>query len=247
MSFLFNVDELEKQILFEDNHIIIINKKSSQVVQSAKDNDMELGEMVKQYLVKKYNKPGDAYLAMVHRLDRPVSGIIMYAKTGKAGKRLAKIFFNREIKKIYWAIVKKKPEPENGILVHYLKKNEKQNKSYAHEKEIEGSYRSELSYRYLTSSDRYHLLEVELMTGRHHQIRSQLSTMGCFIKGDIKYGYDRPNHDLSICLHARYLVFTHPVTHEEIRIIAPTPPDLLWEYFQKRMEDIQRNEALKKD
>jgi len=243
MNHLINVDEIAKQVLYEDNHIIILNKKPSQVIQSANVNDMEFGEMVKQYLKVKYDKPGDAYLAMVHRLDRPVSGIIMYAKTGKAGKRIAKIFFNREIKKIYWAIVKKKPEPENGILIHYLRKNEKQNKSYAFDHEVEGSFRSELSYRYLTSSDNYHLLEVELMTGRHHQIRAQLSTLGCFIKGDLKYGYDRPNHDLSICLHARYLVFVHPVTHEEIRVIAPPPPDPLWDFFTKKMEDIQKKNA----
>ena len=216
-------------ILYEDNHIIAVNKKPSDIVQGDKTGDKPLGEYVKEYLVKKYNKPGEAYLGVVHRIDRPVSGVLLFAKTSKALSRLNNLFKNREIEKTYWAIVKNKPKTEKGALTHFLKKNQKRNKSFAYKKEESGLLKSELNYKLIKKLDRYFLLEVKPKTGRHHQIRVQVSSIGCPIKGDIKYGFDRTNKDSSIHLHARKIKFIHPVQNREIEIIAPPPlHDNLW-------------------
>lgn len=223
---------IQKQVLYEDNHLIILNKLSSQIIQGDKTGDIPLGELIKVYLKEKYNKPGDVYVGVVHRLDRPVSGCIIYAKTEKANKRMSRLFSKREISKIYWAIVRNKPEKDSDHLINFLKKNEQQNKTYVFDKEIEGSYKAELKYRTLASSNNYHLLEVELLTGKHHQIRAQLSSIGCPIKGDVKYGALRPNKNISISLHARSINFIHPVSKETIKIIAPVPEETLWQHFE---------------
>ena len=219
------------QILFEDNHIIVINKKPSQIVQGDKTGDIPLSEEIKAYLIKRYEKPGDAYLGVVHRLDRPVSGVVIFAKTSKALGRLNKLLHDREIHKTYWAVVNKLPPETEGHLKHYLVKDEKNNKSFAYDKEKNSTKVAELKYRFLISGDHYHLLEVELLTGRHHQIRVQLAKIGCIIKGDIKYGSYRPNPDASIHLHAVQVEFMHPVHGEKILIKAPTPKDKLWDYY----------------
>jgi len=216
-------------ILYEDNHIIIVNKASSEIVQGDKTGDLPLSEMVKQYIKEKYNKPGAVFLGVVHRLDRPVSGVVVFARTSKALERLNAMF--REgghIKKTYWAIVKNRPAEPEAELVHYLVRNEQQNKSYAYSTERVGAKRSVLDYRLLASMDRYHLLEVTLRTGRHHQIRCQLAKMGSPIKGDLKYGSERSNPDGSICLHARRIRFEHPVSKIMIDVVAPVPDTPLW-------------------
>lgn len=228
---------IEKQILYEDNHLIILNKLSSQIIQGDKTGDIPLGELIKVYLKEKYNKQGDVYIGVVHRLDRPVSGCIIYAKTEKANKRMSRIFSKREITKIYWAIVRNKPEKDSDHLINFLRKNEQQNKTYVFDKEIEGSYKAELKYRTLASSNNYHLLEVELLTGKHHQIRAQLSAIGCPIKGDVKYGALRPNKNISISLHARSISFIHPVSKEPLKIIAPVPDETLWHHFEKLVSE----------
>ncbi|MCX6312420.1 MAG: RluA family pseudouridine synthase [Bacteroidetes bacterium] len=220
-------------VIFEDNHLIAINKKSSDIVQGDKTGDIPLSEHVKRYLKEKYDKPGEVYCGVIHRLDRPVSGVVLFAKTDKALSRMNEMFRTREIKKTYWAIVGTKPEKDTGTLVHYLKKNEKTNKSHATKFEVAGSLKSETEYKLIASSDRYFLLEVEPHTGRHHQIRVQLASMGCIIKGDLKYGAPRSNKDASICLHARKLEFMHPVKKEPITIIADVPEDPLWKAFEK--------------
>lgn len=232
MKFQRIADVIAKQILYEDNHLIILNKLSSQIIQGDKTGDIPLSELVRVYLKEKYDKPGDAFIAVVHRLDRPVSGCIIFAKTDKAMYRMGNIFQKREIQKVYWAVVRNKPELESAHLINYLKKNEQQNKTYVYDKEIPGSYRAELKYRILDESDSYHLLEVELMTGKHHQIRSQLAAIGCPIKGDLKYGALRPNRNISISLHARSVSFIHPIKKEPIRIIAPVPDETLWQHFE---------------
>lgn len=216
------------QIIFEDNHLIVINKRPGDIVQGDKTGDLPLSEVVKLYLKEKYNKPGDAYLGVVHRLDRPTSGVVLFAKTSKALSRLNKAFSNRDTQKIYWAVVKNKPKQESARLVHYLKRNHKQNKSYAHIKAVPESKKAILNYRLIKSLDNYHLLEIHLETGRHHQIRSQLSAIGCPIKGDLKYGFDRSNKDASIHLHAQKLTITHPVQKEDITFKAPLPKDVIW-------------------
>tara|TARA_R100000935_G_scaffold24441_1_gene43981 strand:+ start:3833 stop:4540 length:708 start_codon:yes stop_codon:yes gene_type:complete len=216
------------QILFEDNHLIIINKRPGDIVQGDKTGDNPLSEIVKEYIKDKYNKPGNVYLGVVHRLDRPTSGIVLFAKTSKALPRLNKLFKDKEAEKTYWAVVKSIPPQQEGTLVHYMKRNPKQNKSYAHLKEVPESKKAILDYRILKKLDNYYLLEVNLHTGRHHQIRSQLSSIGCPIKGDLKYGFDRSNKDASIHLHARRLRFMHPVKNEELTIIAPVPSDPIW-------------------
>lgn len=221
-------DKNNLQVLFEDNHIIVINKRPGDIVQGDKTGDKPLSEIVKSYLKEKYNKPGDAYLGVVHRLDRPTSGIVLFAKTSKALPRLNKLFKEKEAQKTYWAIVKNAPPKESDTLIHFLKRNPKQNKSYAHIKEVPESKQAILEYRLLKKLDNYFLLEVDLQTGRHHQIRSQLSAIGSPIKGDLKYGFDRSNKDASIHLHARELKFIHPVKKEEIQIIAPPPNEVLW-------------------
>ncbi|NEV94097.1 RluA family pseudouridine synthase [Psychroflexus sp. YR1-1] len=216
------------QIIFEDNHLIVINKRSGDIVQGDKTGDLPLSEVVKLYLKDKYNKPGEAYLGVVHRLDRPTSGIVVFSKTSKALSRLNKAFANRETQKSYWAVVKSKPRQESARLVHFLKRNPKQNKSYAHIKAVPESKEAILSYQIAKSLDNYHLLEVVLETGRHHQIRSQLSAIGSPIKGDLKYGFDRSNKDGSIHLHARKLTITHPVQKEKITFEAAPPDDVIW-------------------
>ena len=217
------------EVLYEDNHIIAVNKKPSDIVQGDKTGDRPLVEFVKDYIKKKYNKPGDVFLGVVHRLDRPVSGVILFARTSKALSRLNELFRSKQVQKTYWAVVKNKPNPTKDILVHYLKKNQQKNKSTAFNKEEGGTLKSELSYQLIKSLDNYHLLEVLPKTGRHHQIRVQLSKIGSPIKGDIKYGSDRTNKDASIHLHARKIEFIHPVKKEPISISA-TPPkkDSIW-------------------
>ncbi len=216
------------QVLFEDNHLIIINKRPGDIVQGDKTGDNPLSEVVKEYIKDKYKKPGNVYLGVVHRLDRPTSGIVLFAKTSKALPRLNKLFKDKEAKKTYWAVVKNIPPKQEDTLVHYMKRNPKQNKSYAHIKEVPESKKAILDYKILKKLDNYFLLEVDLHTGRHHQIRSQLSFIGCPVKGDLKYGFDRSNKDASIHLHARRLRFIHPVKNEELTIIAPVPSDPIW-------------------
>ncbi|CCZ49063.1 putative uncharacterized protein [Bacteroides sp. CAG:661] len=215
-------------VVYEDNHIIIVNKTASEIVQGDKTGDVPLSETVKQYLKEKYHKPGNVFIGVTHRLDRPVSGLVVFAKTSKALSRLNEMFKNSEVKKTYWAIVKQTPAETEGELVNYLVRNEKQNKSYAYDTERLGSKKAVLHYRLIARSDNYSLLEVDLKTGRHHQIRCQLAKMGCPIKGDLKYGFPRSNPDGSICLHARRVRFVHPVSKEQIDVVAPVPSDNLW-------------------
>ncbi len=222
------------EILHEDNHVIVVNKKASDIVQADKTQDRTLGDDVKDYIKEKYEKPGAVFLGVVHRLDRPTSGALVFARTSKGLTRLNEQFRERNTKKTYWAIVEKEPKEKTGTLVHFLKKNEKQNKSYASLEETLGSKRASLEYKLIDKSDKYFLLEVELHTGRHHQIRSQLSTIGCIIKGDVKYGAKRSNPDGSICLHARYLEINHPTTKELIKITAPVPNEPIWKFFEER-------------
>lgn len=221
------------EILHLDNHTIVINKKSSDIVQGDKTGDEPLSEKVKSYLKIKFNKPGNVFCGVVHRLDRPTSGALVFARTSKALSRLNLQFREKETQKIYWAVVEKKPKEVQGKLVHYLKKNEKQNKSYVVDMESEGAKKAVLNYKLIGSSDKYYLLEVELETGRHHQIRCQLGTIGCIIKGDLKYGAKRSNKDASIHLHARKLTFQHPTSHEKVSVTAPVPNDPLWQFFDK--------------
>ncbi len=216
-------------ILYEDNHIIAINKGNHDLVQGDKTGDESLDKRIKAYIKKKYNKPGDVYLGIAHRLDRPVSGVVIFARTSKALTRLNKMFSENQIKKTYWALVKDIPPEIEGTLVHYMKKVEKQNKSYCYPTQIKDSKRAELDYKLLGRSTTFYLLEVNLKTGRHHQIRAQLAHMGCAIKGDLKYGYSRSNHDGGIGLHARRIEFVHPVTKENIVIVAEPPKsDKIW-------------------
>ena len=222
------------KVLYEDNHIIVVNKQSGEIVQGDKTGDTPLSDIVKAYLKEKYNKPGNVFLGVVHRLDRPVSGVVLFAKTSKALPRLNKLFAeHKKVKKTYWAIVANKPPQESGTLTHWLTRNEKTNTAKAYEREIPNSKKAVLDYRLVAASERYFLLEVQLHTGRHHQIRCQLAKMGCPIKGDLKYGAPRSNPDGSICLHARYLELEHPVSHENISITAPVPQDALWRAFCK--------------
>ncbi|MFY7988960.1 MAG: RluA family pseudouridine synthase [Flavobacterium sp.] len=216
------------QILHEDNHIIVINKRVGDIVQGDKTGDIPLSEIVKQYIKEKYNKPGDVFLGVVHRLDRPTSGIVVFAKTSKALSRLNETFKNRETQKTYWAVVKNCPPKENDTLVHFLKRNTKNNTSKAHLKEVPDSKKASLSYQILKKLDNYYALEIDLHTGRHHQIRAQLQAIGCPIKGDLKYGFDRSNPDGGIHLHAKKLIITHPVSKEILKFMANTPDDNIW-------------------
>ena len=218
-------------VLYEDNHIIIVNKTASEIVQGDKTGDTPLSEIVKQYLKEKYQKPGNVFIGVTHRLDRPVSGLVVFAKTSKALGRLNEMFRVGAVKKTYWAIVKNMPPEPEGELVHYLVRNEKQNKSYAYDSEKPGSKKAILHYRLIGRSDNYCLLEVDLKTGRHHQIRCQLAKMGCPIRGDLKYGFPRSNPVGSICLHARRVRFVHPVSKELIEVVAPVPDSNLWHAF----------------
>jgi len=223
----------ENQILYEDNHLIIINKQAGQIVQGDKTGDISLIEEVKTHIKKKYTKAGNVFVGLVHRIDRPTSGIVILAKTSKALSRLTEMIKKREIKKTYWAVVKKAEIPETQRLVHYLKKNEKNNKTTVFKRPTNGAKEAVLTYTITNKSDNYMLLEVDLETGRHHQIRAQLSAIGCPIKGDLKYGFDRSNPDGSIHLLARRIEFIHPVKKEKIVIEAPLPQnDNLWKSFE---------------
>ncbi len=216
------------QILHEDNHLIVVNKRVGDIVQGDKTGDKPLSEIVKEYIKEKYNKPGEVFLGVVHRLDRPTTGIVVFARTSKALSRMNELFSNRETQKTYWAVVKNKPNPSNAKLVHYLKRNEKNNTSKAHLKEVPESKLASLEYQIIKELTNYTALEIQLHTGRHHQIRAQLAAIGSPIKGDLKYGFDRSNPDGGIHLHARRLNFIHPVSKENINIIAPTPDDVIW-------------------
>lgn len=216
------------QVLYEDNHVIIVNKRPGDIVQGDITGDLPLSEVVKEYIREKYDKPGNVYLGVVHRLDRPTSGIVLFSKTSKALPRLNKLFKEKEAKKTYWAVVKNPPPKTEDRLTHYLKRNPKQNKSYAHIKEVPESKKAVLDYSIRKKLDNYYLLEIDLHTGRHHQIRSQLSAIGSPIKGDLKYGFDRSNKDASIHLHARKLSFVHPVSKDIIEVTAAPPDDPIW-------------------
>ena len=216
------------QLLHEDNHIIVINKRVGDIVQGDKTGDKPLSDIVKEYIKEKYNKPGEVFLGVVHRLDRPTTGIVVFAKTSKALTRLNEMFSKRETQKTYWAVVKNKPSKSEDVLIHFLKRNEKNNTSKAHTKEVPESKKASLDYRIIKTLDHYFALEINLHTGRHHQIRAQLAAIGCPIKGDLKYGFDRSNPDGGIHLHARKLVFTHPVSKEILEVVAPTPKDVIW-------------------
>jgi len=223
------------EILYEDNHLIAVNKKAGDIVQGDKTGDRPLGEFIKDYIKSKYQKPGSAFLGVVHRIDRPVTGVVLFARTSKALERMNEMFREKKIQKTYWAVVKNPPPDESGTLIHYLKKDEAKNKSRAYESETAGSLRSWLDYKVIGKSDRYFLLEISPQTGRHHQIRVQLAFIGCPIKGDLKYGFDRNNEDGSIHLHARKISFMHPVKKEEISITAPVPEEKLWKYFESQL------------
>ncbi len=249
------LEPLATRILFEDNHLLIVNKRPGEIVQGDKTGDEPLVESLKFYIKKKYNKPGEVFLGVVHRLDRPVSGAVIFARTGKALSRMNELLKKREVRKVYWAIVASSqfPVPSSQFaafdnhfpancelrtanwthLTHYLKKNEQQNKSYVYDLPGEGRLLAELRYRKIAAGERYDLLEIELLTGRHHQIRAQLAAIGYPIKGDLKYGYPRSNPDGSISLHARLIGFTHPVSHQLISITAPVPDEKLWEALSK--------------
>lgn len=217
------------QVVYEDNHIIIVNKESGEIVQGDKTGDIPLSETVKAYIKEKYAKPGAVFLGVVHRLDRPVSGLVVFARTSKALSRLNDMFRNGEVHKTYWAIVQQRPEHEEGTLENWLVRNEKQNKSYAYQREVPNSKKAILKYRMIGQSERYYLLEVNLLTGRHHQIRCQLADMGCPIKGDLKYGAKRSNPDGSISLLAHRVEFIHPVSKQHIVVESPIPEDNLWQ------------------
>lgn len=219
------------EILYEDNHIIAVNKRSSELSQGDKSGDESLDAEIKKYIARKYNKPGDVFLGVVHRLDRPVSGVILYARTSKALQRLNEMFRSTQVKKTYLAIVKERPPEDQDTITHFLKKNEKQNKTYVYDTEVKDSKKASLSYRICGRSDRYYLLEVELHSGRHHQIRAQLAKIGCPIKGDLKYGSPRSNENGSISLMARRIEFIHPVKKEKVVITAPFPEEDIWRVF----------------
>jgi 23S rRNA pseudouridine1911/1915/1917 synthase len=216
------------EIIYEDNHLIAVNKRTGDIVQGDKTGDEPLSEKVKSFLKEKYGKPGNVFCGVIHRLDRPVSGVVLFAKTSKALSRMNELFRTREVQKIYWAIVKEKPKQESGTLVNYLLKDEKNNRSKAVNADNKNALRGELEYKIIAKTDTYFLLEVNPLTGRHHQIRVQLSAIGCPIKGDLKYGFARSNKDGSISLHARKLIFQHPVTKEKTVITANPPDEVVW-------------------
>ena len=222
---------IDDRILYEDNHLIAINKLCGELVQGDKSGDRTLADDVKEYLKRKYDKKGNVYLGIPHRLDRPTSGIVIYAKTEKALIRMNDLFRSGDMKKMYWAIVDRRPENDSGELVHYVYRDEKTNKSIAYSIEKKGTKVARLSYRLIGASDKYFLLEIDLHTGRHHQIRAQLAAIGIHIKGDLKYGAARSNPDGGICLHSRKAVFVHPVKKEEVTIIAPPPKSNIWNAF----------------
>ena len=226
------------QVLYEDNHIIIVSKRAGEIVQGDKTGDVPLSDIVAAYLKEKYSKPGNVFVGVPHRLDRPVSGVVVLAKTSKALARLNEMFRVGSVDKRYLAIVRNKPANTEGKLVNWLVRNEKQNRSYAYDHEVLDSKEAILNYRLVASSVNYHLFEVELLTGRHHQIRCQLARMGCTIKGDLKYGAERSNPDGSISLHAYHVTFEHPVSHETIDVKAPLPQDSLWQSFKDSVQNL---------
>jgi 23S rRNA pseudouridine1911/1915/1917 synthase len=221
----------DPEIIYEDNHLIVVNKKSGDLTQGDKTGDITLSDTIKEYIKKKYNKPGDVFLGTVHRLDRPTTGIVLFARTSKALTRMNEMFKNKTISKTYWAVTEKEPLKKQDTLIDFLAKNEKQNKSYVKKEGATDSKRAELSYQLIGKGTNYSYLEIELATGRHHQIRVQLSNIGCIIKGDLKYGAKRSNKDGSIHLHARRLTFIHPVKNEAVVILANPPKDALWDEF----------------
>lgn len=221
------------EVLYEDNHLIAINKQSSDLAQGDATGDSPLADKVANYLKVKYNKPGNVFVGVTHRLDRPVSGVMIFAKTSKALGRMNQLFKEKsELDKIYWAIVEKRPETPQGKLVNYLRRDEAKNKSFVCDKNTPNAKEAQLEYRLIDESDKYFLIEVKLLTGRHHQIRVQLANIGCIIKGDLKYGAKRSNPDGGICLHARRISFTHPVSKQEVTIVAPVPNNSLWKFFE---------------
>jgi 23S rRNA pseudouridine1911/1915/1917 synthase len=220
------------KILFEDNHLIVLNKSISDIVQGDKTGDVSLDNKLKGFLKERDSKPGNVFVGIPHRLDRPVSGIIVYAKTSKALSRMSELFREKKVEKIYYAITADKPNPPQASLEHYISRNTKQNKSYCSDKEVDGSKHAILHYKSLASSERYHLTEVVLETGRHHQIRAQLAKIGCIIKGDLKYGAPRSNKNGGISLHARRIAFTHPVKKERVEVVAPYPQGDIFEVFK---------------
>jgi 23S rRNA pseudouridine1911/1915/1917 synthase len=230
-----NHEITDSDILYEDNHLIAVNKRAGDIVQVDDTGDESLDDKVKKYIAAKYNKPNGAFLGVVHRLDRPVSGVILFAKTSKALERINAMFKDREMHKTYYAVVRNRPQPEAGTLIHWLVKNPQKNVTKAHDREVAGSQRAELNYKLVGELNGYYLIEVDPITGRPHQIRVQLSTLDCPIVGDNKYGYPRGSLRKSICLHARKLEFIHPIKKEAIRIIAPVPQDGFWERFEGMM------------
>ncbi|MGL4994208.1 MAG: RluA family pseudouridine synthase [Bacteroidales bacterium] len=228
------------KVIYEDNHIIIVSKSCSEIVQGDKSGDKPLSEIVKDWIKEKYDKPGNVFCGVTHRLDRPVSGLVIFAKTSKALSRLNEMFREHSIRKRYWAIVYNAPSKPEGELRHFMIKNEKQNKSYAYDTPKPGTKEAILNYKLIASSEKYHLLEIDLKTGRHHQIRCQLAKMGCVIKGDLKYGAPRSNPDAGISLHSRHVEFIHPVSKEPIILDAPVPDDALWNWFEEMIESKKR-------
>jgi len=228
--------DLIDRIIYEDNHLIVINKNSGELVQGDKTGDETLLDSIKALIKERDHKPGAVFLGAPHRLDRPVSGVVIFTKTSKALSRMSDLFRRKSIQKTYWAIVEQPPEVQEERLVGWMKKNEKQNKSHVRASEAEGYKEAILNYRLMASSDRYHLIEVNLETGRHHQIRAQLANMGCIIKGDLKYGASRSNPDASISLHSRFSRFEHPVKKEMLELVAPCPDDKLWSFFEDQLQ-----------
>lgn len=227
---------IEDRILYEDNHLVVVDKMCGELSQGDDTGDRTLADAVKAYLKRKYSKPGNVYLGIPHRLDRPTSGVMVYARTEKALVRLNEAFRTDDVSKTYWAIVDRLPPKDSDILTHYIVRDSQANKSTAYMKEVKGSKKAVLKYTLLASSERYHLLGIDLYTGRHHQIRAQLKAIGLHIKGDLKYGFPRSNPDGGICLHARRIEFTHPVRKERLTIVAPPPRDALWDWFVSRVE-----------
>jgi 23S rRNA pseudouridine1911/1915/1917 synthase len=219
------------EILYEDNHLIAVNKQVADIVQRDKTGDQALEDLIKAYIKQKYQKPGEVFLGVTHRIDRPVSGVVLFARTSKALERINLMFQEKQVEKIYWAIVKEKPPQNEATLVHFIKRDQEKNKSYAYDKEVPGSKQAITRYKLLGASDNFFLLEVTIETGRHHQIRCQLAKIGCPIRGDLKYGFARSNPDGGISLHAKSIRLSHPVKNEELRIEAPLPNESLWNYF----------------
>ncbi len=236
--------KLPYYVIYEDNHLLIINKEPGVLVQGDRTGDVTLIELLKDYIKEKYDKPGDVFLGCVHRLDRPVSGVVVFARTSKALERMNEIFRSRKVQKTYWAIVRRKPNPEKGKLTHWLIKDEEKNQVKTYEYDVPGSLKAELNYRLIGKINEHYLVEVEPITGRPHQIRAQLAAIGCPIRGDIKYGYDRPTLDKKIYLHARRLYFIHPVKKEPLVVKAPVPNDPFWEEFQELDQEEYKDKNL---